>query len=374
MGVKRVRKRSSKGESSNPTSVKRENFHHPSPIKSYIMAGLLVLVIALLAIISVAYFTNKKGMKNAEAYFILNQALTNPTENPENKEDEEKLIEVKKGKLEEVINNYPTSPAAQDAKFYLAKILFDQEKFDEAAHQFSEFYKQYPSYDPFSMSAQIAEANCLMATNDFKNAKIKFQDIIAKAQAAPEKEGVLASATYKVAVCDFLLGQYEEAKSKLNSLLASPVDEFSKEKAQSFLAKLDIIPLEKMREAILPSQASSSSPSAVDSAENNNEEGSSSQSVSQDTDADEVIKNAEDASEEGKDNQDIVRDADTKAVSKITENVSQESSNQGDDQATNIKEASNVIEEDTNEEGSNSQGVSQDTGTNEVSEPKEKGE
>ena len=263
MAASKERKRPSSGEATSTTKNESGPNSHGSQITSYIFPIIVSLVIIFSIVIGIAYFTSKKDMKNAEAYFVLNQALAlNDDSSDEN--DDEKDAEVRKKTFQEVIESFPKSPAAKDAKFYLAKIDFDQGKFDEAAQRFSEFYELYPDYEPFSTSARLAEAHCFMEKNDFATAKKRFKSIVDEAQSEPVSSGIFETAKYKLALCNFFLGQVDEAKTILNSLLASSADEALEEKVQSFLAKLDIIPPENLRDAILASNESASPESPDD--------------------------------------------------------------------------------------------------------------
>ena len=226
--------------------------------KPYILPIVIVLGVALLTVVGIAYFRHKKGMQNAEAYYALHQALAEDAGAKKTDANEEDKEKAKKEKLEKLIKDFPGSPAVKDTRFYLAKVNFSLGKLNEAATQFAEFYKKYPNYEPFSTSARMAEANCLIAKNNFLDAKTKLQAITTDSRLISTNAGIVASATYKTALCDFLLGKYEDAKTTLNSLLASSDDEYMKEKAQSFLAKMEIIPPNDMKNAIISGEEYSS--------------------------------------------------------------------------------------------------------------------
>ena len=200
MGANNASKKSSMPTSS-PTTEPEHGFGNQiSQFSSYILPIVGILVLAFLVVVGVAYFTSKKGMKNAEAYFVLNQALALKADTPADDSDEQKLEETRKEKFQEVIKNFPKSPAVKDAEFYLAKIDFNQDKFDEAARQFAEFYNKYPDYEPFSTSARIAEANCYMGKNDFASAKDRIEKFVDDARSNPVSAGVLATTKYTLAL------------------------------------------------------------------------------------------------------------------------------------------------------------------------------
>ena len=264
MGAKKVDRKASTQAPADTTNLELMLVNQFLKIKPFIIPIVIIVGVALSIVVGIAFLRHKKGIKNAEVYYKLHQALAEDSEANKANTNEDEKEKAKKERLEKLMMEFPTSPVVKDAKFYLAKVNFNLGKLNEAARQFVEFYEEYPEYEPFTTSARMAEANCLIAKRDFLEAKSKLQAISTDPQLISTNSGIVADATYKVALCDFLLGKFEETKTTLNSLLASSDNEFIKEKAQSFLAKMEIIPPSDMKEAIIPSKASSA---AVDLAD-----------------------------------------------------------------------------------------------------------
>ncbi len=250
-------------------------------VKPFILPIIIIILIGIIICTVTIMNKKKKGKYIAEAYAELQEALAISLDDSSDQESLDKNAAKKREILDNIIANYSDTPAAIEASFYKATIHSSLKNYIDAIAGFNEFYKSYPNVQPFSIKAKIAEANSYLAQQNFAEATSKFKVIVDNSQNAAKQPHFMEQAKFQLVLCNLLTDNFEESTKLLNDILASSNDDVLKEKAQSILAKLEIVSGSELKKAILP--LADSSPvedenSAEDSSpveEENSAEGSS---------------------------------------------------------------------------------------------------
>jgi tol-pal system protein YbgF len=79
--------------------------------------------------------------------------------------------------LEAFIKNYPKSPLASDAVYWLGETLYGQGRYDEAVLQFDRVIKEYKGSKK-ELSAYLKQGEAFAKMGDAKSARIIFQQLI----------------------------------------------------------------------------------------------------------------------------------------------------------------------------------------------------
>ncbi len=85
-----------------------------------------------------------------------------------------KMYDLAEEQFNKFLQEYPTSPSASQARYYLAMSQLDQNKFADAASNFQNFAVQYPN-DPLASSAWLNAGESYVKTNDYANAALAYE-------------------------------------------------------------------------------------------------------------------------------------------------------------------------------------------------------
>lgn len=85
-----------------------------------------------------------------------------------------KMYDLAEEQFNKFLQQYPTSPSASQARYYLAMSQLDQNKFSTAATNFQNLAMQYPN-DPLAATAWINAADCYEKTEDYANAALAYE-------------------------------------------------------------------------------------------------------------------------------------------------------------------------------------------------------
>ena len=114
-----------------------------------------------------------------------------------------------------ILHQYPNYPRADEVLFNLAYAMYDSGKQDQGVALYWELIKKYPT------SGYVADAYLQMGEHFFDhNDVFKAQKAYQKALATGEKH-VKNFAIYKLAWCDYNLGEYDSARKKFYTVIAS---------------------------------------------------------------------------------------------------------------------------------------------------------
>lgn len=117
--------------------------------------------------------------------------------------------------LEEVVNQYGSTPSAPVALLDLAKTFFNMGDYPQARVQYERFLKKFKKSD-LSPIAVLGLAYCTEADGDFNGAAAQFADFAAKNSTSY----LHAPAILSVARCMQLAGRVDEARIVLEDFLA----------------------------------------------------------------------------------------------------------------------------------------------------------
>lgn len=85
-----------------------------------------------------------------------------------------KMYDLAEEQFNKFLQQYPSSPSASQARYYLAMAQFDQNKFANAATNFQNFAVQYPN-DPLAPTAWINAGDSYAQNNDNANAALAYE-------------------------------------------------------------------------------------------------------------------------------------------------------------------------------------------------------
>lgn len=85
-----------------------------------------------------------------------------------------KMYDLAEEQLTKFLQQYPTSPSASQARYYLAMSQYDQNKFSNAATNFQTFAVQYPN-DPLAPTAWMNAGESYAKVNDDANAGLSYE-------------------------------------------------------------------------------------------------------------------------------------------------------------------------------------------------------
>ncbi len=164
------------------------------------------------------------------------------------------------GEFNRLVQNYPSSPLADQAQYMVAKSYFEdapnnvgleQDEIKDAIRITQNFLEDYPN-SPYRANARVLldSCNARLAEKDYKNgmvyykigdrraARIYFEDVVTN-YTVPEWVG---KALYMIAEIDFKEKKYDDAKAKLKNFInAFPQHEWiekAKEKYAEVVAKI----------------------------------------------------------------------------------------------------------------------------------------
>ncbi len=228
---------------------------------------LIGLGIVILIVLTASFIIYNHKVSHGKAYHTLQSCLPLNFDNIMDQSEKIKLYDLKRGKLESLITDEAESAPAIEARFYLATLDFSMGKYTEAATQYTEFYTKYPDYKPFSDRAYMGEANALFAQKKFEQAKNKYQFISEDQRFKNDSSALSYKAQFQWAVCSLLTDKVEEGQKQLNNILAAPTSATLKERVQSLLGILKIIPLDELKNRLVSAGNSPMLPELEESAE-----------------------------------------------------------------------------------------------------------
>jgi TolA-binding protein len=174
-------------------------------------AGIAAAAVAVLVSNGLAA---RKAEKTAEAERMLREAQTHQ-------------------QLENVVENYQSTPTAPAALLSLAKTLFNDGETAQARAQYERFVKEYKNSDLLPI-AEFGLAHCTEAEGDFAAAVNEFKDFLA------DRPGsyLEAPATLALARCLEQSGQKAEARIALEDFLAQNADPAWSDSVEDALERL----------------------------------------------------------------------------------------------------------------------------------------
>ncbi len=121
--------------------------------------------------------------------------------------------------IQQVINQYPSTPAAPIAMLTLAAQYFQSGQYDLAQFTYAQFQQKYPAH-PMALAAEIGKAQCLEASGQLDQALASFE---AFASANPG-HFLYAPAVLGKGRCLMQMGRYAEAKAVYEDYVAANPD------------------------------------------------------------------------------------------------------------------------------------------------------
>ncbi len=107
-----------------------------------------------------------------------------------------KMYDLAEEQLSKFLQQYPTSPSAGQARYYLAMSQYDQNKFPNAATNFQAFAVQYPT-DPLAPTAWTNAGDSYEKVEDYANAALSYERLQVFYSKDPRAPGaLLKSAKY----------------------------------------------------------------------------------------------------------------------------------------------------------------------------------
>ena len=85
-----------------------------------------------------------------------------------------KMYDLAEEQFSKFLRQYPTSPSAGQARYYLAKSQFEQKKFSDAARNFQAFAVQFPS-DPLAPKAWTSAGESYADVKDYADAGLSYE-------------------------------------------------------------------------------------------------------------------------------------------------------------------------------------------------------
>ncbi len=85
-----------------------------------------------------------------------------------------KMYDLAEEQFSKFLQQYPTSPSAGQARYYLAMSQFDQNKFSNAANNFQTFAVQFPN-DPLAPTAWVNAGESYAKVDDYANAGLSYE-------------------------------------------------------------------------------------------------------------------------------------------------------------------------------------------------------
>jgi TolA-binding protein len=124
-----------------------------------------------------------------------------------------KMYDLAEEQFNKFLQQYPTSPSASQARYYLAMSQLNQNKFAAAAANFQNFAVQYPN-DPLAATAWMNAADSYVKTNDFASAALAYERL----QVFYPKDARAANSLIKAAKYFELSGDTSRAEISLMTI------------------------------------------------------------------------------------------------------------------------------------------------------------
>ncbi len=208
-----------------------------------VQAGIAIAVVVIILVVVVSRRSSRNS-ETAEAFALLEEGvnLVTPFTLINEKQAKTKIQE-KRTKMEEILDKYPATPAAIDARFHLAKIEYSLKNYDAAAAKFAEFYGEYTDQQPLTALAYLGEANSIMSKEDHAGAIAKFQNIYSNADIHGGNFNIAREAKNQAAICHLLSDNRAGAKALLTELASdAAASAADRKRTQQIIDKLKILP------------------------------------------------------------------------------------------------------------------------------------
>ena len=209
-----------------------------------VIISLIVIVIVMIGVFSFQYRTKTNLIKSNNLLNLAKENYYTPIRPPQEKQDptsqpqgfatsEEKYKKTLQ-LFQELIQLYPDSKAAEEAKFFIPNCLYFLEKYDEALAGFEEYMKLYPT-GIFAQQAQVGIGYVYSAKGDYDKSINMFQQILDN-----NPEFVLRDALYMQIGQSFeKTGSIEKAREAYQSIIINFPDSPFVKDAQEKLNMLE---------------------------------------------------------------------------------------------------------------------------------------
>lgn len=118
--------------------------------------------------------------------------------------------------VQQVVNEFPKTPAASLGQLLLAGQAFDQGQYEVAHNLFAQFIEQHPDHE-MRDNAAFAIIQCTEASGQFEAALTEYDQFIA----AHPDHYLATAATFGKARCFELLNRFDDAKAVYEEILAA---------------------------------------------------------------------------------------------------------------------------------------------------------
>lgn len=152
-----------------------------------VIIGLIITVIVLIVVFSVRYSSKMNLTKSNKILYLAKEKYYAPIRPPTQGQDQPAMpqgftsLEEKYQKslqlFQELIDLYPRSYAAEEARFFVPNCFFFLEKYDQALEGFEAYLNRYPN-GIFTTQAQIGIGYVYQAKGDYDKSIDIYQEIL----------------------------------------------------------------------------------------------------------------------------------------------------------------------------------------------------
>lgn len=216
-------------------------------LKKYVVPAIVLVVVLMIVAMVISRQQSASEAAAGEAFAALSEAMTMNLPPEPDEAAEQAALEGRLVKLDSVIANFPDSDVAKRAAFAKAKTYYSLEQYEKAAESFGSFAQTYPGEAPYTALAYMGQGNALVEQGDIDAALETFLTITKLGENAADTN-ILGQAKFRAALCAAVTGDKDQARTLLEELLASPIDEFLKQRTQEALDNLDTFPTELLQQ------------------------------------------------------------------------------------------------------------------------------